>query len=132
MSAFKHSAVSFGTSDTPPPEAGRNIGPISLHNAIDATSDDPPALPWGEAYRYVGQMLSKEKLSREDRLVTGLQLCKLLKRLRQRGSLEWTATNRLPDDEAPKRNVVDQERAAELCGVSRRTIKSVENFYEAP
>src|SRR5215217_5939842 len=34
MSAFKHSAVSFGTSDTPPPEAGRNIGPISLHNAI--------------------------------------------------------------------------------------------------
>jgi hypothetical protein len=38
MSAFKHSAVSFGTSDTPPPEAGRNIGPISLHNAI-ANSD---------------------------------------------------------------------------------------------
>src|SRR5215212_7780121 len=36
MSAFKHSAVSFGTSDTPPPEAGRNIGPISLHNAIRA------------------------------------------------------------------------------------------------
>src|SRR5215216_3225965 len=35
MSAFKHSAVSFGTSDTPPPEAGRNIGPISLHNAIE-------------------------------------------------------------------------------------------------
>src|SRR5215213_737572 len=35
MSAFKHSAVSSGTSDTPPPEAGRNIGPISLHNAIE-------------------------------------------------------------------------------------------------
>ena len=36
MSAFKHSAVNFGTSDTPPLEAGRNIGPISLHNAIEA------------------------------------------------------------------------------------------------
>jgi hypothetical protein len=44
MSAFKHSAVSFGTSDTPPPEAGRNIGPISLHNAII------PGLPWAAAF----------------------------------------------------------------------------------
>jgi hypothetical protein len=34
MSAFKHSAVNFGTSITPPPEAERNMGPISLHSAI--------------------------------------------------------------------------------------------------
>jgi hypothetical protein len=102
------------------------------NEVLDATSDNPPALPWVEAYRYVGQMLSKEELTREDRLAVGLQLCKLLKRLRQRGSLEWTATDRLPDDEVPKRSVVDQGRAAELCGVSPRTLKSVENFYEAP
>src|SRR5918997_3250985 len=34
MSAFKHSAVGFGTPDIPPPSWGRSIGPISLHNAI--------------------------------------------------------------------------------------------------
>jgi hypothetical protein len=35
MSAFMHSAVSFGTPDMPPPGVGRSIGPISLHNAIE-------------------------------------------------------------------------------------------------
>jgi hypothetical protein len=35
MSACKHSAVSFGTSDMPPPDVGSTIGPISLHNAIE-------------------------------------------------------------------------------------------------
>src|SRR5215204_145565 len=34
MFAFKHSAVSFGTPDMPPPGLGSSIGPISLHNAI--------------------------------------------------------------------------------------------------
>jgi hypothetical protein len=34
MSAFKPSAVSFGTPDMPPPDVGSSIGPISLHNAI--------------------------------------------------------------------------------------------------
>jgi hypothetical protein len=34
MSAFMHSAVSFGTPDMPPPDVGSSIGPISLHNAI--------------------------------------------------------------------------------------------------
>jgi hypothetical protein len=34
MSAFMHSAVGFGTPDTPPPGLGSTIGPISLHNAI--------------------------------------------------------------------------------------------------
>src|SRR5829696_6063017 len=38
------------------------------NKALDAATDDPPALPWIEAYRYVGQVLSKDKLSREDRL----------------------------------------------------------------
>jgi hypothetical protein len=36
MSAFKHSAVSFGAPDMPPPDVGGSIGPISLHNAIEA------------------------------------------------------------------------------------------------
>jgi|SRR5215211_7486775 len=35
MSAFKHSAVSFGTLDMPPPDVGSTKGPISLHNALD-------------------------------------------------------------------------------------------------
>jgi hypothetical protein len=77
-------------------------------------------------------MLEREKLSREDQLAVGLQLSKLLKRLRQRGSLNWTATDGLPNDEVPKRGVVDQNRAAELCGVSPRTIKSVEDIYGDP
>jgi hypothetical protein len=34
MSAFMHSAVSFGTPDMPPPGVGSSIAPISLHNAI--------------------------------------------------------------------------------------------------
>src|SRR5215211_2432767 len=34
MSAFKHSAVSFGMPDMPPPDVGSTIGPISLHNAL--------------------------------------------------------------------------------------------------
>ena len=34
MSAFMHSAVSFGTPDMPPSGLGSTIGPISLHNAI--------------------------------------------------------------------------------------------------
>ena|SRR5215212_11103291 len=34
MSAFKHSAVRFGTPDTRSPDVGSSIGPISLHNAI--------------------------------------------------------------------------------------------------
>src|SRR5215217_4592116 len=34
MSAFMHSAVSFGTPDMPPPGVESSIGPISLHNAI--------------------------------------------------------------------------------------------------
>ena len=34
MSAFKHSAVGFGTPDMSPTSWGRSIGPISLHNAI--------------------------------------------------------------------------------------------------
>jgi hypothetical protein len=37
VSAFKHSAVSFGTPDMPPPDVGSNIGPISLHNAIGSS-----------------------------------------------------------------------------------------------
>jgi hypothetical protein len=36
MSAFKRSAVSVGTPDMSPPDVGSSIGPISLHNAIDA------------------------------------------------------------------------------------------------
>jgi hypothetical protein len=35
MSAFMHSAVSFGTPDMPPPGVGSSIAPISLHNAIE-------------------------------------------------------------------------------------------------
>src|SRR5215212_12262264 len=31
---FKHSAISFGVPDMPPPDVGRSMGPISLHNAI--------------------------------------------------------------------------------------------------
>ena len=34
MSAFMHSAVSFGTPDMLPPGVGSSLGPISLHNAI--------------------------------------------------------------------------------------------------
>jgi hypothetical protein len=34
VSAHKHSAVSFGTPNTPSPDAGRSKGPISLHNAL--------------------------------------------------------------------------------------------------
>jgi hypothetical protein len=34
MSAFKHRAVNFQTSEVPPPDAASSIGPISLHNAI--------------------------------------------------------------------------------------------------
>ena len=36
MSAFKHRALSFRTTDVPPPEVGSSIGPISLLNAIEA------------------------------------------------------------------------------------------------
>jgi hypothetical protein len=35
MSAFMHSAVSFGMPNMPPPDVGSSIGPISLHNAIE-------------------------------------------------------------------------------------------------
>ena len=38
MSVFKHSAVSFGTPDMPPPDVGSNKGPISLHNALWGTA----------------------------------------------------------------------------------------------
>ena len=31
---FKHSAISFGAPDMPPPDVGSSIGPISLHKAI--------------------------------------------------------------------------------------------------
>jgi len=31
---FKHSAISFGVPDMPPPDVGRSMGPISLHYAI--------------------------------------------------------------------------------------------------
>jgi hypothetical protein len=34
MSAFMHSAVSFGMPNMPPPDVGSSIGPIALHNAI--------------------------------------------------------------------------------------------------
>jgi hypothetical protein len=34
MSAFMHSAVSFGTPDMLRPDAGSSIGPIALDNAI--------------------------------------------------------------------------------------------------
>jgi serine phosphatase RsbU (regulator of sigma subunit) len=34
MAPFKHSAVSFGVSETPPLDDRKSTGPISLHNAI--------------------------------------------------------------------------------------------------
>jgi hypothetical protein len=41
MSAFMHSAVSFGTPDMPPLGLGSSIiGPISLHNAIGTHSPE--------------------------------------------------------------------------------------------
>src|SRR5215207_9953326 len=100
------------------------------NKAVDAVTDDPPALPWTEAYRHVGQMLEREKLTKEERFAIALQLSNLLKRLRQRGTLKWGATDMLPDDQVPKRAVLDQDRAAVLCGVSPRTIKHLENIYE--
>src|SRR5215218_3977224 len=36
---FKHSAISFGAPDMPPPDVGRSMGPISLHNAIDDANE---------------------------------------------------------------------------------------------
>jgi hypothetical protein len=35
MITFKHSAVGFGTLETPTPDKRRSRGPISLHNAIE-------------------------------------------------------------------------------------------------
>src|SRR5215213_1359168 len=36
---FKHSAISFGVPDMPPPDVGSSIGPISLHIAIVFRND---------------------------------------------------------------------------------------------
>jgi transcriptional regulator with XRE-family HTH domain len=102
------------------------------NKALDAVADDLPALPWSEAYRYVGQMLEREKLMGEERFAIALQLSSLLKRLRQRGTLEWTEVDTLPDEKVPKADVITQKKAAELCSVSLRTIKSLENIYEKP
>ena len=41
MSAFKHRAVSFGTPNVPPLDVGSSIGPISPHNAIGGTNEEP-------------------------------------------------------------------------------------------
>ncbi len=49
MFAFKHSAVSFGTPDMPPPDVGSSIGPISLHNAIGEQAENynfAPTFVW--------------------------------------------------------------------------------------
>jgi hypothetical protein len=49
MSAFMHSAVSFGTPDMLPPGVGSSLGPISLHNAIGVwTSQKTPSTTLGE------------------------------------------------------------------------------------
>src|SRR5215207_6785807 len=102
------------------------------NKAVDAVADDPPALPWSEAYRYVGQMLEREKLTKEERSAIALQLSNLVKRLRQRGTLEWIDVDKLPDEKVPKADLITQKKASELCGVSLRTIKSLENIYEKP
>jgi hypothetical protein len=47
MSAFMHSAVSFGTPDMPPSGVGSSIGPISLHTAIEPRSARRIAGPRG-------------------------------------------------------------------------------------
>jgi hypothetical protein len=61
--------------------------------ATDATDEDLLALPWAEAYRYVSEMLGRERLSKEERFAAALQLSNLIKRLRQRGTLKWDATD---------------------------------------
>jgi hypothetical protein len=66
-------------------------------------------------------MSEREKLTEEARFATALQLSNLLKRLRQRGTLEWTEVNKLPDEKVPKADVITQKKAAELCDVSVRT-----------
>src|SRR5215211_3462351 len=72
MSAFKHSAVSFGTPDMPPPDVGSTIGPISLHNALshpngfrerfEAALED--AKPWIELERAEAEAASREAWER--------------------------------------------------------------------
>src|SRR5215211_3578731 len=42
---FKHSAISFGVPDMPPPDVGRSMGPISLHNAIEWSRGESNPLP---------------------------------------------------------------------------------------
>lgn len=37
-----------------------------------------------------------------------------------------------PDEKVPKADMITQKKASELCGVSLRTIKSLENIYEKP
>jgi hypothetical protein len=42
MAAFKHRAMSFGTPEVPPTDVASSTGSISLHNAIEATSEITP------------------------------------------------------------------------------------------
>jgi hypothetical protein len=105
---------------------------VWAERATDATDEDLTARPWAEAYRYVGEMLERDKLTKEDRVAVALQLSILLKRFRHRGTLEWTATDALPQDQVPRADVVNQKRAAELCGVGERTIRDFEAFERNP
>src|SRR5215211_1026504 len=43
---FKHSAISFGVPDMPPPDVGSSMGPISLHKAIGVPVNKPENTPF--------------------------------------------------------------------------------------
>src|SRR5215211_168786 len=91
---FKHSAISFGVPDMPPPDVGRSMGPISLHNAIGLRSQHAPAS---------GFRLSARSLRSLSALQPALNLLTLLKaRALQARSVLKGAWRSLSEASAPR------------------------------
>jgi hypothetical protein len=76
-----------------------------------ADTDAGAALPWGEALNYARRMLERpQKLTREERFAVGLQLSNVLRGARRRAGF-------------------DQTGAAEVCGISERSLRSLEDAH---